>query len=58
MKDGGQDKTIVFVGDNKGLPEIKKMAADGIVGKEKYKYLKKLYTDKYNTNLMYNLAFI
>lgn len=48
MKDNGHSRSIVFVGDNKSLPEIKKMVDAGTVKEEKYQQLHSLYHDKYD----------
>ncbi len=48
MKCNGQKRSIVFVGDNKALPSIKEMSEQGVVYREKYEYLQKLYHEHYD----------
>ena len=48
MKCSNQEKSIVFVGDNKALPEIKEMVDTGTVPLKKYENLLKLYRDPYD----------
>ncbi len=48
MRGAHGEHSIVFVGDNKALPEIKKMSEDGIVEPEKSDRLHKLYRDHFD----------
>lgn len=48
MKCDGHERSIVFVGDNKSLPDIKKMVDNGAVKEEKYQNLNDLYHDRYD----------
>lgn len=48
MEYEGERHRIVFVGDNKALPDIKKMVEDGTVSTEKYEYLHRLYRDRHD----------
>lgn len=44
----GESHSIVFVGDNKSLPDIAKMVEEGSVAREKYEYLRRLYRDPHD----------
>ncbi len=48
MKERDLTHTIVFVGDNKSMPDIQKMVNKGITPKWKYEYLEKIYSNKYS----------
>ncbi|NOQ37067.1 MAG: cyclic nucleotide-binding domain-containing protein [Methylococcaceae bacterium] len=48
MKCDGHNKSIVFVGDNKALPEIEKMVETGSVTKEKYQNIQRLYYERFD----------
>jgi len=48
MNCDGHNRSIVFVGDNKSLVEIKKMVKAGNVKKEKYENLYRLYHDRFD----------
>lgn len=48
MKTGNHERSIVFVGDNKSLDDIKVMRDEGIVSSEKYDYLRNLYRERFN----------
>ncbi len=48
MNCDGLKRDIVFVGDNKALPQIKKMVEEGDVKEEKYNKIYDLYHDKYD----------
>ncbi|MDH4127892.1 MAG: cyclic nucleotide-binding domain-containing protein, partial [Spirochaetota bacterium] len=48
MNYDGKKHSITFVGDNKALPDIKKMVDDGHVSADKYQYIHKLYKNQYN----------
>lgn len=45
IKDRGKKHSIVYGGDNKALPEIKKMVDEGIVSKEKFDFIMKIYRE-------------
>ena len=44
----GAQHSIVFVGDNKSLPDIEKMVEEGSVTRQKYEYLYNLYRDRHD----------
>ncbi len=44
----GHERDIVFVGDNKNLPDIKKMVEEGSVSQDKYDRLLSLYRDRHD----------
>jgi len=48
MKDRGENKSIVFIGDNKSFHDIEDLVAKGIVRKEKFELIQKKYTEKYD----------
>ena len=48
MHVGNRDRKIVFIGDNKSLNDIKEMVEKGIVSRDKYEYLLKLYTERHD----------
>ena len=48
MNVDGHRRRIVFVGDNKALPEIKTMSEQGLVQPEKYEKIKELYRERYD----------
>ncbi len=48
MKDKNKIDSIVFVGDNKSIPDIKKMVDLGVTKEDKYRYLWNIYRDRSN----------
>lgn len=48
MNCNGYDRSIVYMGDNKSLPEIKKMVEAGTVKEEKFQRIYDLYHDRYD----------
>ncbi len=44
----GQQKRICIIGDNHGMGAIRTMTADGIVGKDTFATLEKIYTDRFD----------
>ncbi len=48
MRYEGKSHSIVFVGDNKSLPDIEKMTQAGHVTPEKYKKIRELYRDRHD----------
>jgi len=48
MRDKNKIDSIVFVGDNKSIPNIKKMVDLGVTKEDKYRYLWNIYRDKSN----------
>ncbi len=48
MKSDGRKHSIVFVGDNKSLDDIKQMRDEGIVSPEKYDHILSLYHQPYD----------
>ncbi|MCB1173868.1 MAG: cyclic nucleotide-binding domain-containing protein [Leptospiraceae bacterium] len=48
MRSSGKEHSVVFVGDNKSLDDIRQMQTDGIVSAEKLEQIQNLYHEPYD----------